>query len=381
MNNNCQCFCDAAANVFKDKNGKILTSGDVILCRGCSFIVMADGSIDCYTTDKMDCIYYTADKELGALEGRVNELQAERGAGLVTRLWQTVLGNRRRTCRNQIAGIDTLITPSDSPKKANSTSSQTTLGGSYNQGNTITDHVPGQVTSPQVHSMQTGSQVPSYVINNDLFNGNINQGDINALQFHNNQHSGKLLQVNLQGSNQNINNLDRVVQVVKSCQQEVSDLNAFMVTEFRTLFTNKGIDLAATVMPLVRGFNQVCQVFADNINQRYGYELELQALTPEEVQSWAKQFRIPVAQSSLDTSHLQPATNGNQGAISQLAGLFPSQQAQVQPQTGFFPTKQKQPTDNYAKRQESGIHTPLRVILTLKKETGLIMWDALKKHY
>ena len=69
------------------------------------------------------------------------------------------------------------------------------MGGSYNQGNTVTDHVPSQVTSPQVHSVQTDSWVPSYVINNDQFNGNTNQGDINALQFHNNQHSGKSLQV------------------------------------------------------------------------------------------------------------------------------------------------------------------------------------------
>ena len=46
MNNNHQCFFDAAADVFKDKNGRILTSGDMILCRGCPFIVMAGGSID-----------------------------------------------------------------------------------------------------------------------------------------------------------------------------------------------------------------------------------------------------------------------------------------------------------------------------------------------
>ena len=106
--------------------------------------------------------------------------------------------------------------------------------------------------------MQTGIQVPSYVIDNDRFSGNTNQGDLNALQFRNNQHSGKLLQVNLQGSNQTQNNLDRVVQVVRSCQQVLSNLNEFMVTEFRTLFTNKHIDLTVTVMPLVREFNQVC---------------------------------------------------------------------------------------------------------------------------
>ena len=80
-------------------------------------------------------------------------------------------------------------------------------------------------------------------------------------------------------------------------------------------------------------------------------------MTPKEVKSWAKQFRVPVAQASFDTSHLQPAMNGNQGAVSQPAGLFPSQQAQVQPQAGCFPIKQKQPTDNYAKRQESSNHT------------------------
>ena len=54
-------------------------------------------------------------------------------------------------------------------------------------------------------------------------------------------------------------------------------------------------------MPLVREFNQVCQVFADNINQMYGYELEPQALKPKGVKSWAKQFRVPVAWASWTT--------------------------------------------------------------------------------
>ena len=211
MNNNHQCFHDAAANVFKDENGRILTLGDVILCRGCPFMVMADGSIDCYTTGKRDCIYYTADEEVGVLEGKVNNLHAERIAGLVTRLWQTVSGNHSWTHRNLIAGINTPITPSNNPKKDNSMSSLTTLGGSFYQGNTVTDCVTSQVASPQVHNMQIGSQVPSYIINNDRFDGNINKGDSNTLQFHNSQHSGRLLQVNPQGCNQNQNNMGRVV--------------------------------------------------------------------------------------------------------------------------------------------------------------------------
>ena len=80
-------------------------------------------------------------------------------------------------------------------------------------------------------------------------------------------------------------------------------------------------------------------------------------MTPKEVEIWAKQFRVPVAQAPLDISHLQPAMNGSQGAVSQPAQLFPPQQAQVQPQAGCFPLQQKKPTDNYAKRCESGNHT------------------------
>ena len=49
MNSKPQCFCDKAEDVYKDENGKILTAGDVILCKGCPFIVLEDGSIDCYT--------------------------------------------------------------------------------------------------------------------------------------------------------------------------------------------------------------------------------------------------------------------------------------------------------------------------------------------
>ena len=124
----------------------------------------------------------------------------------------------------------------------------------------------------------------------------------NALQFCNDQHNDKSLQVNFQSSNRSQNNLDRGVQVVKSHKQVLSDLNEFMVTEFRT-FTNKCINLAVTVMPLVREFNQVCQVFADNVNQRYGYELEPQTLTTKEVEIWAKQFKVPVGHQSPTISY------------------------------------------------------------------------------
>ena len=122
-------------------------------------------------------------------------------------------------------------------------------------------------------------------------------------------------------------------------QQVLGDLNEFMVTEFRTLFTNKCIDLMATVMPLVREFNQVCQV-ADNINLRYGYELEPQTLIPEEVEIWAKQFNVPVAEATVDINHIQPTKMDCWGAVPQPAGLFPPQQVQAQPQAEYFSLQQ-----------------------------------------
>ena len=137
MNNNPQCFCNEAEDVFKDGNGRILTVGDAILCKGCSFIVLEDGSIDCYTTGKMNQIYYTADEELGALEVTADELQAERSTGLVTRLWQTVSGRQRQTRRNQIAGKDIPVTANDNSKTTNNTCSPITLEGSCNQGKMV----------------------------------------------------------------------------------------------------------------------------------------------------------------------------------------------------------------------------------------------------
>ena len=95
MSNNPQCFHYEADGVFKDGNGRILTAGDVILCKGCPFIVLEDGSIDHYARGKMNQVYYTMDEELGALEERAEKLQAERSTGLVIRLWQTVSGRWR----------------------------------------------------------------------------------------------------------------------------------------------------------------------------------------------------------------------------------------------------------------------------------------------
>ena len=70
------------------------------------------------------------------------------------------------------------------------------MGGSYNQGNMVTEHVLSQINSPQVNNMQIGSQVPSYVVNNGAFNDNTNQGDFNTVQICNDQYNDKSHQVN-----------------------------------------------------------------------------------------------------------------------------------------------------------------------------------------
>ena len=109
-----------------------------------------------------------------------------------------------------------------------------------------------------MNNMHIGSQVPSYVVNNGTLNNNTHQDQFNTLQPCNDPHNDKPLQVNFQSSNISQNSLNKVVQVVKMCQQVLSDLNEFMVTEFRMLFTNKHINLMATVMPLVREFITRC---------------------------------------------------------------------------------------------------------------------------
>ena len=127
------------------------------------------------------------------------------------------------------------VTPNDNTKRTNSTGSPTTLGGSYKQGKMVTEHVPSQVNNLQVNNMHIGSQVPSYVVNNGTLNNKTNQGDFNALQLRNDQHNDKPLEVNFQSSNKSQNSLDRVVQVVKSHQQVLSNLNEFMVTRVQDI--------------------------------------------------------------------------------------------------------------------------------------------------
>ena len=85
-------------------------------------------------------------------------------------------------------------------------------------------------------------------------------------------------------------------------------------------------------------------------------ELEPQTLIPEDVEIWAKQFNVPIAEATVDIDHLQSTKNGGQGAVPQPAGLFPPQQAQVQPQAGYYSLQPKKSTDNYAKKSASGNH-------------------------
>ena len=152
------------------------------------------------------------------------------------------------------------------------------------------------------------------------------------------------------GGNKSQSGLNKVVQVVKTCQQVLSDLNDYMETEFRTLFTNKCIGLTVTVMPLVRELNQVCQVFADNINIRYGNELEPQTLIPEEVEIWAKQFNILIAEALVDSNHRHPPEMDSWEVTKQPAGLFPPQQLQAQPQAEYFSQQAEMVTNSHTKK-------------------------------
>ena len=141
----------------------------------------------------------------------------------------------------------------------------------------------------------------------------------------------------------------------------LSNLNEFMVTEFRTLFTIKYIDVAATVMQLVREFNQVCQVFADNVNQRYGYGLELQGLDTWRCQNLGQAIQstsctgtgIIECQSPTASYGWQPGSNFPNGRV-----CSHHNKPNFNHKWGSSWSKQKQPADNYAKRQESGTHTP-----------------------
>ena len=66
------------------------------------------------------------------------------------------------------------ITPNDSTKRTNSTGSPTTLGGFYDQCKMVTEHIPSLVNNLHMNNMHVGSQVPSYVVNNDTLNDNTN---------------------------------------------------------------------------------------------------------------------------------------------------------------------------------------------------------------
>ena len=158
----------------------------------------------------------------------------------------------------------------------------------------MTDCIPDQVNNPQMNSIHIGAQVPTCVINDEAPHDNTIQDPFKVAQLGNDPLNDNQFQVIAQGGSKPHTSLNKVVQVVKTCQQVLGDLNEFMVTEFRTLFTNKCIDLMAIVMPLVREFNQVCQASANTINTRYGYELEPCFLIPEEVEIWAKHSVYPL---------------------------------------------------------------------------------------
>ena len=181
-----------------------------------------------------------------------------------------------------------------------------------------------------MNSIHIRTQVPTYIINNEMPHDNTIQDPFQAAQPCNDPHNDKQFQVIAQGGNKPQTGLNKVVQVVKTHKQVLGNLYKLMVTKFRTLFTNKCIDLTVTVMPLVREFDQVCQVFANNINTRYGYELEPQTLIPEEVEIWAKQFNIPIAEESVDSNHRHPPKMDSWGATEQPAGIFPPQQPQAE---------------------------------------------------
>ena len=80
------CISDITADLNTDKDGNVLTKGDVVFCKKHPFIITKDGYIDHYTTGAMDNIFQAPASEFEVPQEKVKSQKLERNRSFIGKM-------------------------------------------------------------------------------------------------------------------------------------------------------------------------------------------------------------------------------------------------------------------------------------------------------
>ena len=89
------CKRDSTTDLYMDKQGNILTKGDVIFCQKQPFVVTEEGYIDYYSSGVMDNIFIAPDSGFLALQEKVKYHKSQKSRSLIGRMILSFTGNTK----------------------------------------------------------------------------------------------------------------------------------------------------------------------------------------------------------------------------------------------------------------------------------------------
>ena len=82
-------------DLYTDRQGNILTKGDIIFCKKQPFVVTEEGYIDHYSSGAMDNIFQAPDSEFETLQEKVKFQKSERSRSFIGRMLLSLMGNNK----------------------------------------------------------------------------------------------------------------------------------------------------------------------------------------------------------------------------------------------------------------------------------------------
>ena len=91
------CKWDSTMDFYTNKQGNMLTKGDVIFCKKQPFVVTEEGYTDYYGSGAMDNIFQAPDSKCMTLQEKVKGKKLERSRSFIGMMFLSLMGNHKTT--------------------------------------------------------------------------------------------------------------------------------------------------------------------------------------------------------------------------------------------------------------------------------------------
>ena len=278
--------CMRQHNRFVDPKGKPLQPCTVIFCEDLPFIVSANGKIYNYTEGNMKQLYKDDPSEHKFLVNEANR------PGTLSNILESVLGMLPGFCRKQ---NNTSHNTKESEEQAQATSKALTI-----------DTISTLDKSNSGKTFKAGNNVDNDTENNVFIGNAHNTSDI--VDFHTNVSA----QYDTHSSDLSSIHTETMLQTHCAHNEMLSHYNCIVIGCFKDIFQTVDTNSLSAVLQALNELNFILANRAPELSAHYGFPLEPQQVSTEEVPNFIGAYLYrPAADTTEHSSRGRPSTRGN----------------------------------------------------------------------